>query len=296
MIRNFINQNQIEYYENANLKRYNTYRLETICKYLVFPKNKEELRILIKELSKNEEKYLVLGNGSNVIFKNAYYDGVIILLNKLNNLTITGEILQVGAGYSLPKLAIETANRGLTGLEFASGIPGFVGASIAMNAGAYNSSMSEVIETVEVLDKNFEFITIKKEDLDFQYRSSIFKKEPKYIIVSATIRLATGDKEEILKKMTKRRLKRFESQPLDKPSAGSIFRNPEGFHSGELIEKSGLKGYSIGGAQVSEKHANFIVNNGNATGKEIVELIQKVKETVKQKYNVDLILEQIIID
>ena len=296
MIKNFIKRLELEFYEEANLKRYNTYRLETICKYLVFPKNKEELRDLLKYLKFNEEKYIVLGNGSNIIFKNDYYDGIVISLNKLNKLNVNDDTVEVEAGYSLQKLALEVCNLGLSGLEFACGIPGHVGASIAMNAGAYNSSLSEVVETVEVINKDFEIVTMTNDELDFTYRDSLFKKNKDYIIVSAKLKLAHGNKAEILELISKRRVKRIETQPLDMPSAGSVFRNPEGMHAGALIEQSHMKGYNINGAEVSLKHANFIVNAGGAKGKDIVKLIEKVQTEVKKEFNVDLILEQIIID
>lgn len=297
MIKNFIKRHNLEYYEEANLKRYNTYRLETVCKYLIFPKDKEELKDLLKYLFEKQEKYVVLGNGSNVIFKDKYYDGTVILLNKLNKLVIDDDTIEVDAGYSLQKLAIETCNLGLEGLEFACGIPGFVGASIAMNAGAYNSSLSEVVEKVEVINPDFEFVTMTKEDLNFEYRSSLFKKEKNYIIISATLKLTRGNKEEILEKISKRRVKRLETQPLDMPSAGSVFRNPENSSAaGALIEECGLKGYNINGAEISQKHANFIVNTGGATGKDIIKLIEKVQTEIKKEYEIDLVLEQIIVD
>lgn len=296
MIKNFIKRHNLEYYEEANLKRYNTYRLETICKYLVFPNNKEELRDLVKYLNTKEEKYIVLGNGSNIIFKENYYDGVVIILSKLNKMTIDDDTIAVEAGYSLQKLALEVCSLGLSGLEFACGIPGQIGASIAMNAGAYNNSLSEIVETVEVINPDYEFVTMTKEDLEFEYRDSLFKREKNYIIVSAKLKVERGDKEEILEKISKRRVKRIETQPLDMPSAGSVFRNPPNMHAGALIEQSNLKGYNINGAEVSKKHANFIINTGGAKGKDIVKLIEKVKTEVKKEFNVDLILEQIIID
>ncbi|MCI6266373.1 MAG: UDP-N-acetylmuramate dehydrogenase [Erysipelotrichaceae bacterium] len=296
MIKNFIKKHNLEYYEDISLKRYNTYRIDSKCKYLIFPKNKEELKELLQYLSTTEEKYIILGNGSNIILKENYYNGVVILLTKLNKLTITDNTIEVEAGYSLQKLALESCSIGLTGLEFACGIPGHIGASIAMNAGAYNSSLSEIVETVEVINPNFEFVNMTKQDLDFEYRSSMFKKNKNYIIVSAVLKLEKGNKEEILEKISKRRVKRIETQPLDMPSAGSVFRNPPNMHAGELIEKCGLKGYNINGAEVSEKHANFIVNTKNATGRDIIKLIEKVKQEVKKEFNIDLILEQIIVD
>ena len=296
MIKNFIKEKQMEYYVEISLKRYNTYRLDTTAKYLVFPKDKYELKDLLEYLDKVEEKYIVLGNGSNIIFKNDYYDGVVIILSKLNKIEINDNIIEVEAGYSLQKLSLEACNKGLSGLEFACGIPGHIGASIAMNAGAYNSSLEEIVESVEVINKNFEIVTMTKESLDFGYRDSFFKRNKNYIIVSAKLKLGFSDREEILKLITKRRVKRLETQPLDMPSAGSVFRNPEGYSAGALIEQANLKGCNINGAEVSKKHANFIVNTGGAKGKDIVNLIEKVKNNVKKEHNVDLLLEQIIID
>lgn len=296
MIRDFIKNLDIEFYEDISLKRYNTYRLEVIAKYLVFPGNKDDLKSLIMFFKKENVKYVVLGNGSNVIFASDYYDGVVILLNKFKNLNINGNLIEAEAGYFLPKLAIEVSKMGLGGLEFAAAIPGFVGASVAMNAGAYNSSMEEVVESVLVLDEEYNFVVLKKDELDFSYRSSLFKKNKNYIIISAVMKLENSDSLELVEKINKRRIKRVESQPLDMPSAGSVFRNPDGMYAGELIEKCGLKGYSIGGASVSLKHANFIVNNGNAKGSDIVSLIKKIQDDVMDKYGVLLILEQIIID
>ena len=296
MIENFIKTRNIEYYKDASLKKYNTYRVETKCKYLIFPKNKEELISILKIIRKSNIKYMILGNGSNIIFSKNYFDGVIIKLDYLNNITRKKNILIVEAGYSLIKLAMETAVMGLSGLEFAGGIPGNVGASIAMNAGAYNHSMSEIIESVEVITDNFEIRTLKKQDLNFGYRDSFFKHNKNYIIISCKMRLIPSSKEEIIELINKRREKRQETQPLNYPSAGSVFRNPEGKHAGELIEKCGLKGYKIGGAMISIKHANFIINYNNATGEDIINLINYTKEKVKEKYDIELILEQIIID
>lgn len=296
MIKNFIKNNNLECYEEASLKDYNTYKINTKCKYLTFPKSKEELAKLIKFLKENNHKFLVLGNGSNIIFSKTYYDGIIIKLDRLKKLTIKDNILEVEAGYSLIKLAMNTALLGLSGLEFASGIPGSIGASIAMNAGAYNHSLSEILESVEVLNKNYEIVTMTPSQLDFKYRDSFFKQNKDYIILSCKLKLEYKNKEEILTLISKRRIRRIETQPLNYPSAGSVFRNPEGMHAGELIEKCGLKGYTIGGAMISNKHANFIINHNNATGSDIIKLIKKAKEEVSKKYNVDLILEQIIID
>ena len=296
MIKNFIEKKEFEYYMDASLKKYNTYRVDCKCKYLVIPKDKEEFRDLVKYLKLHDEKFLVLGNGSNVIFAFDYYDGVVILLHKLNELKIEGESIEVGAGYSLQRLAIDTSNLGLEGLEFATGIPGLMGASVAMNAGAYNSERASVVTSVVVLNPDFEFVVMEGKELDFGYRDSFFKHHEGYYVVSVSLKLVQGNKQEIMERISKRRVRRLMSQPLDMPSAGSVFRNPEGMHAGALIENVGLKGFSIGGAEVSEKHANFIVNRGGATGREIVQLITRVKEDIKNEYHIDLILEQIIVE
>ena len=284
-----------EYYENYNIKKYNTYKLEVIVKYLVFVKSIDELTELLKVLREQKIKYLILGNGSNVIFKDDYYDGVIIKLDKLNNLVVNDTEIEVECGYSLMKLAREVLNYGLSGLEFAAGIPGLVGSSIAMNAGAYNKDMASVVKEVKVINSNLELVTMKNDELDFSYRNSFFKKNKDFICVSAILSLEHGNKDESIELINSRKERRMATQPLEYPSAGSVFRNPEGMHAGELIEKCGLKGYNINGAEVSDKHANFIINKGKCTGKDIVELIDLIKNKVYEKYKVELILEQEII-
>ena len=295
MIKNFFEKNNIEYKENISLKKYNTYKLDTVCDFLVFPKDEEELIKILKIVKETNTKHLILGNGSNVIFSMDKYEGVIIRLDNLSSIEYNENMVTVGAGYSLMKLAIETIEKGLSGLEFATGIPGAVGASTAMNAGAYNSDMSRVVKSVRVLDENMNIVTLSNKDLAYEYRDSFLKKNSNYCVLSTTFILDNGDKESMKHLIQERRIKRLASQPLDMPSAGSVFRNPENMFAGELIEKSNLKGYSIGGAKVSEKHANFIVNNGGATGKDIVELIKKIQKEIKKNYNVELKLEQIII-
>ena len=296
MIENFIKSSKIEYYKDVSLKHYNTYKLDVLVSYLVFVNSKEELIKLVKFLKETKEKFLVLGNGSNVIFKNKVYDGVIIKLDKLNKYIIKDDRIEAEAGCSLIKLATSTALIGLSGLEFASGIPGEIGASVAMNAGAYTHSLSEVVESVEVLTPDNEIVTMTNSECTFGYRESFFKHNHNYIIISCKCNLTVGEKKEILELISNRRIRRIKSQPLKYPSAGSVFRNPEGMYAGKLIEDCGLKGYKLGGAMVSLKHANFIVNFKNATGQDIVDLINKIRRLVKEKYNVELVLEQIIID
>lgn len=296
MIKSFFDKHNIEYKEKASLKNYNTYKIDATSDYIVFPKNTEELITILKELKKNEIRYLILGNGSNVIFSKPYFDGVIIKLDNFNTIEYKDTIVEVEAGYPLIKLAIDTIDKGLSGLEFAAGIPGCVGASTAMNAGAYNSDMASVVKSVKVLTPDLNIETLKKDELDFSYRDSFLKRNKNYIVLSTTFNLSLGNTEIMKNQVAERRMKRFSSQPLNMPSAGSVFRNPDNMYAGELIEKLNLKGYRVGDAQISEKHANFIVNVGNAAGRDIIELINIIKKEVKSKYNVELKLEQIIIE
>ena len=277
---------------NESLKDHTTYKVGGTCKYFITPKDLEELINLIKYLRKNNMKYMILGNGSNTIFSSKEYDGVIINLSNLNSMKIEGDKIDVEAGYQLIKLSMDALNNGLSGLEFAAGIPGNIGGAIFMNAGAYKSDMSNLVETVTFLDENLELKTLSKEELDFTYRKSLFQKN-NYIIISTVLKLTPGDKDDIKALMDKRKQRRIDSQPLEYPSAGSVFRNPsEDIFAGKLIEDLGLKGYTIGGAQISEKHANFIINIGNATGEDIKALIDLVKSKVKEEYNIDLHVEQ----
>lgn len=296
MIKSFFDSNGIKYESNASLKNHNTYKIDATCNYLVFPRDEEELILILKEIKNNNLKYLVLGNGSNVILAKKNYDGIVIKLDSFNQVKYDNYLVTVGAGYSLIKLAVETIEKGMSGLEFAAGIPGCIGASTAMNAGAYNSDMASIVKEVRVLTPDLEIKTLSNEDLAFEYRDSFLKKNKEYIVLSTTLELSTGDTETMRTQITERRMKRLASQPLNMPSAGSVFRNPEGMYAGELIEKLNLKGYSIGGAKVSEKHANFIINNGNATGEDIISLINIIQKEVKEKYNVSLKLEQIIVE
>lgn len=296
MIKNFTRSNNIEMYEDVSLKKYNTYRLDVKCDYLVFPKDIDEVVKLISFLKENNYKYLVLGNGSNVIFKNKRYNGVVIKLSKLDKIEFDGDKVVVGAGVALSKLANMAINNSLSGLEFSVSIPGEIGASVSMNAGAYNESFSDVFVSAKVLTPKLEIIELTNEDMDFSYRNSFIKKNKDYIVLEVVLKLKPGNKEEMNAVIEKRFEKRKATQPLEYPSAGSVFRNPEGMYAGKLIEDANLKGYSIGGAMISDMHANFIVNKDNATGEDIINLINLAKDKVKENNNIDLYLEQVIID
>ena len=220
------------------------------------------------------------------------------ILEKLNGIDIHPELDMVyaEAGVLLPVLTTKTIDKGLTGLEFAAGIPGTVGGAIYGNAGAYNSCILDYVSSVTVIDENYELKVLEHEDIKYGYRTSIFKEEKKYIIVGAKFYLKEGDKAISRETIATRQERRVETQPLEYPSAGSVFRNPEGDFAGRLIESCNLKGYKIGGAEVSEKHANFVINKDNATGKDIHDLIKYIQKEVYDKTNVDLEIEQEFID
>lgn len=278
--------------EDVPLKKHNTYRIDGIIKVMVTPGNVDELKDLLNYLKTNNVKHMVLGKGSNVLFVNSKYDGVIIKLDSFDNLEIEDTIVKVGAGYSLIKLALKTTKLGLTGFEFAAGIPGTVGGAIFMNAGAYKSDMGYIVSEVKVLTPDNEVKTMYNKEMDFHYRTSFIQKNRGYICLEATIVLKHGDINAINSVMEDRKQRRLMSQPWDFPSAGSVFRNPEGDFAGRLIEAAGMKGKSIGGALVSEKHANFIVNSGGATGQDFYKLITSVKDVVNKEFKIELKVEQ----
>ncbi|MDD6942375.1 MAG: UDP-N-acetylmuramate dehydrogenase [Bacilli bacterium] len=278
---------------NVSLSKYTTYRVGGIALAMVYPKSVKKLISLVKLLTGSKIKYKVIGNGSNLLFSDKNFDGVIIKLTELTNIKfLSYNKIRVEAGYSLPKLSLLVAKKGLAGLEFASGIPGTVGGAIFMNAGAYKSDMGYIVQSVRVLTPDCKIITFENREMDFHYRSSFLQKHPEYICLDAVIKLKKGDKELLDEVIKERRARRIESQPLEYPSAGSVFRNPEGNFAGKLIEDLGLKGYRIGGAMVSEKHANFIINYDNATSADIKNLIDYVHDRVMDEYNIDLKIEQ----
>ena len=278
--------------DNVDLVNYNTYKIHSKAKCIAYPENEKDLIKLLKFLRENEIKYKVLGNGSNVIFNSSGYDGVLIKLDEFNKLEIKDTVIRVGAGYSLMKLALKTCRLGLSGLEFATGIPGTVGGAIYMNAGAYKSDMGYIVSEVKVLTPDFKIKTLYNKDMNFHYRSSFLQENKDYICLEVKLVLKQGDKEEIKELIEERKQRRLLTQPLEYPSAGSVFRNPEGEFAGHLIEEVGYKGKKKGGAEVSSKHANFIINTGGATGEDIKGLIKEVQEKVKEKYNIDLKVEQ----
>ena len=291
MIEEIINLNVGEVIRDVDLSKYTTYKLKCIGKVLVIPNGIDELKVLIKFIKDNNLKYKILGNGSNLVFVNPVYDGILIKLDKFNDLKIEGNKVSVGAGYSLMKLSLKTCMMGLSGLEFATGIPGSVGGAIYMNAGAYNSDISCVFKSALLLSPDLEIVEFKNKDFKFGYRTSLLQDNG-YICLSAKFNLKYGSIPEIMELVNDRKKRRIAGQPLEYPSAGSVFRNPEGDYAGRLIESIGYKGKVIGGAQVSLKHANFIINIGDATGNDVKSLISEIKGKVKEKYDIDLKVEQ----
>ena len=277
---------------NVPLKNYTTYKVGGNAKVIIYPKNVDNLVKLIKYLKTSKIKYMVLGNGSNVLFSDKEYDGVIIKLDELNHIEIRQNRIIAGAGASLIKVSREAIKHSLAGLEFATGIPGSVGGAVYMNAGAYNSDMGYVVSRIKVLTPKMTVITMVNRELDFHYRTSFLKKHKDYICLEVTFNLKKGNRQLLEEIVEDRKKRRLASQPLEYPSAGSVFRNPPDMYSGKLIEDLGYKGLIKGGAKISEKHANFIVNFNNAKAQDIKELIEFIEDAVKEKYNVDLHVEQ----
>ncbi len=280
--------------ENASLKNLNTYKIESKAKYLIKIETLQGLIDLLKYLKENKIKYFILGAGSNIVIDD-YFDGAVIKLEGLNKISVRQTEITCESGAMMGALSCTSMNHSLTGLEWAINIPGTVGGSIVGNAGAYNKEMFDNLRSIKVLDENLEVKTILKEQIKHSYRHTDLKDKP-WIVIEATFELEKGNKEKSLELVRERKERRMKTQPLDMPSAGSVFRNPENDHAGRLIEACGLKGKKIGGAMVSEKHANFIVNTGNATSNDIKNLIKLVHTQVKHDFNVDLVLEQEIID
>lgn len=282
-------------YENVPFKECTTYKLEGMAKCMVSPNNLDSLLKLLNYLKENKLNYKIIGGGSNLIFKDEVYDGVLIKLNCFDKLEIMDNMVRAGSGVALMKVAIKMSKLGYTGLEFACGIPGTIGGAIFNNAGAYKSDMGYVVMEATVLTPNMEIKVLKNREMDFHYRTSFFKKNPGYVILETKIFLKKGKKEEIELLIEDRKKRRIESQPLEYPSAGSVFRNPDTVPAGKLIEDLGFKGKNVNGAYVSLKHANFIVNKGNAKGEDVIKLINMIKKEAKEKNNIELVLEQEIV-
>lgn len=270
------------------MSKHTTFRVGGPAKMLVQIENVQQLQKIVFYLSRLEEPYIVIGNGSNLLVSDRGYDGVVLEISSgMDHIEVRGEKIHVQAGALLSKTAAEAAKHGLTGMEFASGIPGCIGGAVVMNAGAYDGEMSNIVESVTVVNQAGELMVLDRDTMEFSYRNSIIKNRP-YIVAEAVLQLQKGDESQIRAKMEEFAKLRREKQPLEYPSAGSTFKRPEGYFAGKLIMDAGMRGYRIGGAQVSEKHCGFLINTGNATAQDLHELIMVVQETVKEKFHVEL--------
>ena len=290
---------EVKLLEEKNMSAHSTFKIGGPVRAMAFPRSEEEFVKICSLLRKFRILPMLLGKGSNILFPDeGLKELFIISTDLLNELSLSpdGTII-AGAGVSLAKLSAFAAQNSLSGLEFASGIPGCLGGSCVMNAGAFGGELKDCVESVRCYDlKNEKLLELSNEECKFQYRGSLFKDSGDYAILGAKLRLKKGDSGEILRKMREFSQCRRDKQPLDFPSAGSAFKRPEGCFAAALIDEAGLKGYSVGGAQVSEKHAGFIVNTGNATACEVRELFRQVEEKVMKLSGVSLEPEVIILD
>ncbi|MGB4985760.1 MAG: UDP-N-acetylmuramate dehydrogenase [Erysipelotrichaceae bacterium] len=279
----------VEY--DVSLKTLTTLKVGGTAKAVLYPYSCEDLKKVIDYLKGENIPYYVLGNGSNILASDDYYDGVIIKLGRfINKLEQNDNCFYCEAGASLIAISYKVSGLGYSGLEFASGIPGTIGGGVYMNAGAYKKSMADIIKDVTFLDDNNNFVTLDNKDLEFAYRTSLFQKH-NWIILSVNFCLEKDDPNEIMDLICKRKEYRLKTQPLNMPSFGSTFVNPLNNASWSLIDSLGYRGYQIGDAQVSEKHCNFIVNMGQAKADDFYKIITEIKEAVKDKYDIDMEVE-----
>ena len=279
---------QVEILVAEPMKNHTTFRIGGPADALALPKTPEEVAEVVRFCHEHAQSYYVLGNGSNLLVSDEGYRGLVLqLYRNFNDIQVNGETITVQSGAMLAAVARTAYQTGLTGLEFASGIPGTIGGAVVMNAGAYGGEMKNVLKEVTVLTKEGEVLVIPAKALELGYRTSVIPKNG-WIVLGAVLQLKKGDQEQILARMEELKEQRITKQPLDLPSAGSTFKRPEGYFAGKLIMDAGLRGFTVGGAQVSEKHWGFVVNRGNATAADVWELICEVKRRVKEMTGVEL--------
>lgn len=278
------------------MKKHTTVKVGGNADVVVFPNNVEEIKQIVKFAKENKIEYYIVGCGSNLLVTDEDVCGIVIIISNIfGKVYVNGNTIVADSGAAIPYVSQIAKRNSLTGLEFACGIPGTVGGAIRMNAGAYGGEISDVFLQATYLDSEGNIKTINKEQMEFGYRKSFFTNHKDYVIISAKFVLKEGNMEEIKNKMDENNLARRTKQPLEYPNFGSVFKRPEGYFVGKLITDAGLKGYKIGGAQVSEKHAGFIINTGNATCKDIVDLIHHIQGVIHEKYGVDLETEVVFI-
>jgi UDP-N-acetylmuramate dehydrogenase len=274
---------------NEPLSQHTTWKVGGPADLFIYPRSKVELERAMKIVGKHGYPWRVIGRGSNLLVRDGGIRGVVFKIGEgLDALTIDGTRVVAGGGCSLVRLSRQTAKQGLTGMEFAEGIPGTVGGAVCMNAGAHGSEMSRVLTSAEVFLDSGERVVFSNEELGFRYRTSVLQENVKGIVTEASFQLAFGDPQQIASEIARYRGRRKQTQPLQYPCAGSVFRNPPGDHAGRLIEASGLKGYRVGDAEVSTQHANFIINRGRATAADVLALIDHIVQTVQERFGVRL--------
>ena len=270
------------------MSRHTTFRVGGPADFFVTPKAKEEVRDVIRICKEAGMPYYIIGNGSNLLVSDAGYRGVIVQIYKeMNEVKVEGDLVKAQAGALLSGIAAKALGAELSGFEFASGIPGTIGGACVMNAGAYGGEMKDVLESVTVLTGKGKIIELGRNELELGYRTSVIAKKG-YIVLGAALKLERGDGEKIKTYMDELKEKRVTKQPLEYPSAGSTFKRPEGYFAGKLIEDAGLRGFQVGGAQVSEKHCGFVINRDHAAAADIMELMRQVQIRVKENSGVDL--------
>lgn len=270
------------------MSRHTTFRIGGNADYFVKPGNVDEVAAVIVVCREYNIPYFILGNGSNLLVSDDGYRGMIInIMDNMDSVTVDGRIITAQAGAMLVRVSVMARDNALTGLEFASGIPGTIGGAVYMNAGAYGGEMKNVVKTVRAIDEYGRIYELDSEKMDFSYRHSIVE-ERKLIVLEVTLELEHGSREAIDDRMKELAEARRSKQPLEYPSAGSTFKRPEGYFAGKLIMDAGLRGYSVGGAQVAEKHCGFVINKGGATASDVVELIRDVQHDVDDKFGVTL--------
>lgn len=280
--------------ENIPLSRYTFTKTGGAAEYLAFPKNLQELQELVQATRDEKIPLTVIGNASNLIIRDGGIDGLVIILTEMKQIRVEGNRVIAEAGAKIIDTAFTAANNGLSGMEFAAGIPGSVGGGVFMNAGAYGGETHEVVEEVKVLTRDGELKTYSNEQMEFSYRHSKIQ-ETDDIVIEAIFNLKSGNKQKILAEMNYLNALRRYKQPLEYPSCGSVFKRPKGHFVGPMIIEAGLQGKQIGGAQDSTKHAGFIVNKGGATATDYLDLIHYIQKVIKEKYDIDLHTEVRII-
>lgn len=282
--------------ENEPMYKHTTFKVGGPARFYIRIQDVESLKKGIQFCRTHEVPHMVIGKGSDLLFSDREYEGVIFSLSGLNKVHINGLEIRAEAGVGMIYMAYEAAKTGLSGFEFMGGIPGTIGGGVYMNAGAYKYCMADVFTSALVLNENGEFITLTKEEMQFDYRKSVLQKHKDWILIDAHFTMSPRDPQEIMAVLDKRKEKRMSTQPWNFASAGSIFRNPEEKAAWQYIDECGLRGHEIGGAQVSPKHSNFIVNNGYASARDILDLILLVEKTVFDRFRVELKKEVILVN